>query len=64
MERFGQTKHYILWEISYAELVVMNMDVTQYISADEEKKRMEEDMKNGSPEQFTEEYFQTRFGGL
>ena len=64
MERFGQTKHYILWKLSYAELMIMSMDVTRYISADEEKERLEEEVRNQRPEQFTEEYFQTKFGGL
>ncbi len=35
MERFGCSKHYILWKISYAELLVMNMDVSRYISKEE-----------------------------
>ena len=64
MERFGQTKHYILWELSYAELMIMNMDVTRYISAEEEKEMKEEAERNRRPKEFTEEYFQTKFGGL
>ena len=64
MERFGQTKHYILWKLSYAELMVMNMDVTRYISAEEEKERSEEEARNRRPEEFTEAYFQAKLGGL
>jgi len=64
MERFGQPKHYILWKLSYAELMAMNMDVTRYISAEEEKEMREEAERNRRPKEFTEEYFQTKFGGL
>lgn len=64
MERFGQPKHYILWNLSYAELMAMNMDVTRYISAEEEKEIREEAERNRRPKEFTEEYFQTKFGGL
>ena len=64
MERFGQPKHYILWKLSYAELMAMNMDVTRYISAEEEKEIREEAERNRRPKEFTEEYFQTKFGGL
>ena len=64
MERFGQTKHYIIWKLSYAELMAMSMDVTRYISAEEEKERQEEAARNQRPKEFTEEYFQTKFGGL
>ena len=63
MERFGQPKQYILWKISYAELMIMNIDVTRYISAEEEKERLEE-VRSRSPKEFTEEYFQARLGGL
>ena len=64
MERFGQPKHYILWEISYAELMLMNMDATRYISAEEEKERLEEAARNRKPQEFNEEYFQAKLGGL
>lgn len=64
MERFGQPKNYILWKLSYAELMAMNMDVTRYISAEEEKEMREEAERNRRPKEFTEEYFQTKFGGL
>ena len=64
MERFGQTKHYIIWKLSYAELMAMSMDVTRYISAEEEKERQEEAARNQRPKEFTEEYFQAKFGGL
>ena len=64
MERFGQTKHYILWKLSYAELMIMNMDVTRYISAEEEKELLEDAERNRRPNEFNEEYFQTKFGGL
>ena len=64
MERFGQPKKYILWKVSYAELMIMNMDVTRYISAEEEKERQEESARNQRPETFTEEYFQSKLGGL
>ena len=64
MERFGQPKHYILWKLSYAELMVMNMDVTRYVSADEEKEQLEEAYRNRKPEEFTEDYFQARLGGI
>ena len=64
MERFGQPKHYILWKISYAELMIMNMDVTRYISAEEEKERQEEAERNRRPKEFNEEYFQSKLGGL
>lgn len=59
MERFGCSKHYILWKISYAELLVMNMDVSRYIS----KEELIEREKSCRPETFTTEYFQTRLGG-
>ena len=64
MERFGQPKHYILWKLSYAELMIMNIDVIRYISADEEKERQEEAERNQRPQEFTEEYFQAKLGGL
>ena len=64
MERFGQPKQYILWKVSYAELMIMNMDVTRYISAEEEKERQEEAARSQRPETFTEEYFQSKLGGL
>lgn len=65
MERFGQPKHYILWKISYAELMIMNIDVTRYISAEEEEKeRLSEEFRSRQPKEFTEEYFQARLGGL
>ena len=64
MERFGQPKHYILWKVSYAELMLMNMDVTRYISAEEEKEMAKVSERNRQPKEFTEEYFQARLGGL
>jgi len=64
MERFGQPKHYILWKVSYAELMLMNMDVTRYISAEEEKEMAKLSERNRQPKEFTEEYFQARLGGL
>ena len=42
----------------------MNMDVTRYISAEEEKERQEEAARSQLPETFTEEYFQSKLGGL
>ena len=59
MERFGRSKHYILWKISYAELLAMNMDVSRYVS----KEELIEREKNRRPETFTTEYFQTKLGG-
>lgn len=61
MERFSASKHYILWKLSYAELLAMNMDVSRYVSAEEEKEHMAEKSKN-DPEGFTTEYYQTKLG--
>ena len=59
MERFGAKKEDILWRMSYAELMIMTMDVSRYVSADEVKGRRERHRK---PKEFTTEYFQTKLG--
>lgn len=61
MERFGLSKHYILWKLSYAELLVMNMDVSRYVSAEEEKEERAKGVKDRSGN-FTTEYYQTKLG--
>ena len=59
MERFGQPKEYILWRMSYAELMIMTTDVSRYVTAEE----VQEQRKRERPKEFTTEYFQTRLGG-
>lgn len=59
MERFGCPKRYVLWRISYAELLVMNLDVSRYVT----KEELEERERNRRPEKFTTEYYQTKLGG-
>ena len=59
MERFGRSKRHILWKISYAELMLMNTDVSRYVTREE---LLERERKR-RPDKFTTEYFQTKLGG-
>lgn len=59
MERFGCTKRHILWKISYAELMLMNTDVSRYVT----KEELLERERKRRPDKFTTEYFQTKLGG-
>lgn len=58
MERFGRSKRHILWKISYAELMLMNTDVSRYVT----KEELLERERNRRPDKFTTEYFQTKLG--
>ena len=59
MERFGRSKRHILWKISYAELMLMNTDVSRYVT----KEELLERERKRRPDKFTTEYFQTKLGG-
>lgn len=59
MERFGRSKRHILWKISYAELMLMNTDVSRYVT----KEELLERERKRRPDKFTTEYYQTKLGG-
>ena len=59
MERFGRSKRHILWKISYAELMLMNTDVSRYVT----KAELLDRERKSRPDKCTTEYFQTKLGG-
>ena len=46
-------------KISYAELMLMNTDVSRYVT----KEELLERERKRRPDKFTTEYFQTKLGG-